>query len=66
MVNVRGAGLLAHVALGNLTWDDIAQLVPMAATFTPRGATKEVYDRLYDAFRRIHKGNRRTYRALNR
>ena len=66
MVNVRGAGLLAHVALGNLTWNDIAQLVPMAATFTPRGATKEVYDRLYDAFRRIHKGNRRTYRALNR
>ena len=65
MVNVRGVGLLAHVALGNLTWDEIPRTVPMAATFSPNPDTKDTYDRLFDAFRRIHKGNRRTYRSLN-
>jgi hypothetical protein len=65
MVNVRGVGLLAHVALGNLTWDDIPRTVPMAATFSPNPDTKDTYDRLFGAFRRIHKGNRRTYRSLN-
>jgi xylulokinase len=65
MVNVRGVGLLAHVALGNLTWDDIPRAVPMAATFSPDPDTRDTYDRLFDAFRRIHKGNRRIYRSLN-
>lgn len=66
MVNVRGAGLLAHVALGNLAWDDVPGLVPTTATYHPNGANFATYDRLYDAFRRIHKTNRRTYRKLNR
>ena len=66
MVNVRGAGLLAHVALGHLTWDAVPELVPMADTFLPQPDNAAVYDRLYDAFRRIHRGNRRTYRMLNR
>ena len=66
MVNVRGAGLLAHVALGHLTWADVPGLVPMEASFTPDSTRTAVYDRLYDAFRRIHKGTRRTYRRLNR
>jgi len=66
MVNVRGAGLLAHVALGNLAWEDVPDLVPTTATYHPNRANSATYDRLYDAFRRIHKTNRRTYRKLNR
>lgn len=66
MVNVRGAGMLGHVALGNLTWADIPELVPTAATFEPNPANQEVYDRLYDAVRRIHRGTRRIHRRLNR
>ncbi|MCP4303683.1 MAG: xylulose kinase [bacterium] len=65
MVNVRGAGLLGHAALGHIKWSDIPQLVPMAGTHVPNPANSDVYDRLYDAFRRIHKTNRRTYRKLN-
>jgi xylulokinase len=66
MVNVRGAGMLGHAALGQISWDDIPGLVPMAATYRPNPANSATYDRLYDAFRRIHKNNRRTYRKLNR
>lgn len=66
LVNVRGAGLLAHAALGHIGWEDIPGLVPMAATYRPNRVNSATYDRLFDAFRRIHKSNRRTYRKLNR
>ncbi len=66
MVNARGAGLLAHASLGNISWDEIPGLVPIAATRRPDPAHTAVYDGLYDAFRRIHKANRRIYRKLNR
>jgi xylulokinase len=65
-VNVRGAGLLAHVALGRLRWSDIPELVPHAATFEPDAGGRAAYDTAYAAFRQIHKRNRRTYRSLNR
>jgi len=65
LVNVRGAGLLGHVALGHIGWSDISNLVPMAATYSPKEENAATYDRLYDAFRRIHRTNRRTYAKLN-
>ncbi|MEA2001554.1 MAG: FGGY-family carbohydrate kinase [Actinomycetota bacterium] len=65
LVNVRGAGLLAHAALDHISWAEIPDLVPMAATYEPNPENSATYDRLYDAFRRIHKANRRTYRKLN-
>ena len=65
-VNVRGAGLLAHVALGHLRWDDIPGLVPLAATYEPDASHRAVYDAAYDAFRQLHKRNRRTFHRLNR
>jgi xylulokinase len=65
MVNVRGAGLLGHVALGNLEWDDVPSRVPVTATFEPDPRNRVVYDRLYDAFRRLHRGTRRIHRRLN-
>ncbi|MDJ0498509.1 MAG: FGGY-family carbohydrate kinase [Acidimicrobiia bacterium] len=65
MVNVRGAGLLAHAALGHVSWDQIPSLVPMTATVRPNRDNQHGYARLYDAFRRIHKSSRRIYRRLN-
>lgn len=66
MVNVRGAGLLGHAALGHIAWADIPSLVPIADVHRPNKANSGTYDRLYDAFLRIHKNNRRTYNRLNR
>jgi xylulokinase len=65
-VNVRGAGLLALAGLSHVRWSDIDDLVPIAATFRPNPANRATYDRLSDAFRRIHKANRRIYGRLNR
>jgi xylulokinase len=64
-VNVRGVGLLAHVALGHLSWEDVPRLVPMAASYEPNPANRAVYDKAYDAFRQLHRRNRRLYRRLN-
>jgi xylulokinase len=66
MVNVRGAGLLGHAALGNIAWSEVPKLVPIGGIHPPNRANKAAYDRLYDAFRHIHKNNRRTYSKLNR
>ena len=64
-VNVRGAGLLAHAALGHVGWDQIDGLVPTAGEHVPDRANRAVYDAGYDVFRRIHKANRGIYRRLN-
>jgi xylulokinase len=65
MVNVRGAGLLGHAALGHIGWNDLPNLVPVTTTHEPNPANATTYNRLYDAFRRIHKANRRIYAKLN-
>jgi xylulokinase len=64
-VNVRGAGLLAHAALGAIAWSDIDALVPTASVHEPSAANRSVYDSGYTTFRSIHKANRGIYRRLN-
>ncbi len=64
-VNVRGAGMLGHAALGHVDWNEIDKMAPTAATHEPNPANRNVYDGLYDTFRRIHKANRGIYRRVN-
>ncbi|GMQ94162.1 MAG: FGGY-family carbohydrate kinase [Acidimicrobiia bacterium] len=64
-VNVRGAGMLAHAALGNVAWEDIDKTAPTAAERRPDPVNRPVYDAGYDTFRKIHKANRGIYRRIN-
>jgi xylulokinase len=64
-VNVRGAGMLGHAALGTVSWADIEACVPTASTHEPNAANRVVYDDGYATFRSIHKANRGIYRHLN-
>jgi xylulokinase len=64
-VNVRGAGMLAHAALGTIAWNDIDSCVPTASVHEPNAANRSVYDNGYSTFRSIHKANRAMYRRLN-
>jgi len=64
-VNIRGAGMLAHAALGHVSWGDIDASAPTAATREPDPANRAVYDAGYETFRSIHKANRGIYRRLN-
>jgi xylulokinase len=63
--NVRGAALLAGLALGELRVADIPGCVAVAATYTPRAEHRATYDKLFEAFRGLYKSTRSLYRSLN-
>ena len=63
--NVRGAALLAGLALGELRVEDIPGRVSVAASYRPRPETRATYDALFEAFRGLYKSTRRLYRRLN-
>lgn len=63
--NSRGAALLAGVALGEVTVDQIPSLVQSAETFTPNAANRALYDERFDEFRAFYKANRKMYSRLN-
>jgi xylulokinase len=63
--NLRGAALLASVALGRLTFDDIPERVEIAARYEPRVENRRTYDRLFRAFKAIYTSNRAVYAELN-
>jgi xylulokinase len=66
LVNVRGAGLLAAVALGHLTFDDAAARVPIAHTYEPDQKHRRIYDELYREFAGLYKRNRHMHARLNK
>jgi xylulokinase len=63
--NVRGAALLAGVALGEVTWEEVPGLVEIAERFEPDPRNRAVYDRGYEAFRAHYRKNRGVYAKLN-
>ena len=63
--NARGAALLAGIALGRITVDEIAEQTAVTATFTPNPEHRAMYDSMYDAFSSIYKSNKGMYRRLN-
>jgi xylulokinase len=64
--NVRGVGLLAAVAAGYTTFDEIDRNVPIAAVYEPNPANRAIYDELFAAYEALYKQNRRLYAQLNR
>lgn len=64
--NVRGAALVALLALGLADAADLAQRVPVAAEYEPDARNRGIYDELYGTFRSLYKQNRRLYARLNR
>jgi len=64
--NVRGAALLAALALGRATADELAANVRIDATFEPNAGTTAIYDELYPEFRNLYKAHRKIHARLNR
>jgi xylulokinase len=66
LVNVRGAGLLAWVALGHLSVDEISQRVPVRHTYTPNPDHRDLYDALFSELVGIYERDKKLYERLNR
>jgi xylulokinase len=64
--NARGAGLLAAVALGDLTFGEVSERVKLAATYQPRPGTGQLYDELFTEFVGFYRRNRKAHARLNR
>ncbi len=64
--NVRGAALVASVGLGHLSFDQIPEMVEIAATHAPNPQNRDLYDALYREFRNIYERNKDIHRRLNR
>jgi xylulokinase len=62
-INVRGAALLAAVALGAQRFD--ADWAPIARTYMPDAGNRRVYDEHFRAFVRLYRANRGIYARLN-
>jgi xylulokinase len=63
--NLRGAGLLAGLALKEIRLDDVASFVPISATFAPNGDTRELYEEQYAEFPKLYTAQKKMFRRLN-
>lgn len=62
---LRGVALWARVCLGELTLEQAAALVPVAARFRPVPGDREVYARHYAEYRKLYGAVKGLYHRLN-
>jgi xylulokinase len=63
--NTRGAGLVGSVAMGFISFAEIASKVEVARTFDPDPAHRAIYDELYREFLTIYRRNKSIFARLN-
>src|SRR5262249_1456112 len=63
--NARGAGMLAAVALGELTFDEVPGRVAVSASYRPDPRTAGLYTVLYEEFVGLYRNNRKAHARLN-
>lgn len=66
LANVRGAALIALLALGRIDVADIPAMVEVRRTFTPDPSTAAEYEVLSDEFVTLYKQTKAIYKRLNR
>ena len=64
--NARGAAMLASVALGELTFDQIPDRIAVARSYRPDPAPKALYDAMFGEFTGLYRRNRKAHARLNR
>ena len=65
LANVRGAGLLTHLALGNVRLDDIPGMVAVKATYEPDLAAAAVYAERLKEFVNLYEKTKGIHKRLN-
>ncbi len=64
--NARGAAVVAAIALGHRTAEQVAGGVKIDAEFEPQAADRATYDELYSEFRKLYKAHKPIHARLNR
>jgi xylulokinase len=63
-VNLRGAAILAGIALGDVSPAQAGELAVVSATFRPDPASRATYDRLYAEFPRLYQSQKAMFARL--
>ncbi|MBN2417736.1 FGGY-family carbohydrate kinase [bacterium] len=62
----KGMALLASMALGHIpSYEDIGGYLTVDRVFTPNPDTRRLYDRLFDAFKRLYRQNKSWFRRMH-
>ncbi|HVR18495.1 MAG TPA: FGGY-family carbohydrate kinase, partial [Polyangiaceae bacterium] len=64
--NLRGAGFIAFVGLGELGWDDVPARVRVKAPIDPESRHRAVYDERYAEFQELYRRTRGIFARMNR
>jgi xylulokinase len=64
--NARGAALIAAAGLGEISFNDVPELVEINRTYQPATANRALYDDYYQQFVAIYRQMRGIYHHLNR
>jgi xylulokinase len=63
--NLKGAAILAGLALGDLDAAAASKLVPIAGVFRPNPSHRARYDALYAEFPRLYRAQKAMFSRLN-
>jgi xylulokinase len=63
--NARGAAVVAAVALGELTFDQVSECVPVAGRYQPDASAQNRYDGVFREFVGLYRRNRKAHARLN-
>jgi xylulokinase len=64
--NLRGAGMIAWVGLGELGWDDIPARIKTRTPLEPNSGNRAVYDERYAEFHALYEKTRGLFSRMNR
>jgi len=65
LVALRGAALIAQVALGHLEFNEIPKMITVQRTYRPNAENRSIYDDLYREFVNLYRATRPIYARLN-
>jgi xylulokinase len=65
LANLRGAGFIASVGLGLISFREVPACVEVQATYLPRPEARRIYDDRFCEFVRIYHRNKGIFRRLN-
>ncbi|MBN1231324.1 MAG: FGGY-family carbohydrate kinase [Anaerolineales bacterium] len=64
--NARGAAWIGAVGLGEITYDDIPELVTFSKSYYPQKQNRALYDEKFDIFQQIYKQMKPIYQRINK
>jgi xylulokinase len=65
LANVRGAGLITHLALGHIALADVPAMVEVKATYTPEAKASALYAERLKEFVNLYEKTKGIHKRLN-